>query len=252
MRSTTAGEIPLYQVVADAIRAKISSGELPPGARVPTEHDLIHEYRVSRNTVRLALNHLEAEGLITAGRGRAGRVVRRRDLITVHVAPGPTGLHPGEVDAFVAEMRSQGFEPSQRIEVAIVPAPELVSQRLGLPPHTTVVVRRRLRFVDGEPCSIADSFFPYELVKDTPLMQPADIQPGVVAWLAEHGKPQNRYVDEVSTKMPEPEDAQRLKLGHGVPVLIQNRIHYVDDEPTWVTRIVLRGDRHRVVYSLPG
>lgn len=256
VRPTTAGEAPLYQEVADALRAKISSGELAPGQRVPTEHELIADYQVSRNTVRLALNQLATEGLISSGRGRAGRVVRRRDLITIKVSPGFRDQHgqprQAEVDAFVAQMRSQGFEPSQRIEVAMVRAPELVLRRLDLSPDTTVVVRRRLRQVDGVPCSIADSYFPYEIARDTPIMQPDDIQPGVIAWLAEHGWAQDHYVDEISTRMPEPEDARRLRLGQGVPVLIQNRIHYVKDKPAWLTRIVLRGDRHRVVYELPG
>ena len=250
MRSTSVGESPLYQAVADALRAKIRCGELAPGDRVPTEHDLIAEYDVSRNTVRLALNQLAAEGLITAGRGRAGRVVRRRDLITVRVAPALRSGHPREVDAFISEMRSQGFEPSQQIEVAMERPSPLVADRLHLAPDTIIVVRRRLRFVDGEPCSIADSYFPYPLVKDTPVMQPDVIQPGVIAWLAEHGTVQQRYVDEVSTRMPEPDETRRLRLGQGVPVLIQNRIHYVADHPAWLTRIVLRGDRHRVVYDI--
>ncbi|MGH3647668.1 MAG: GntR family transcriptional regulator, partial [Micromonosporaceae bacterium] len=177
-----------------------------------------------------------------------------RDLITIHVAPVPANGQPrlGEIDAFVTEMRSQGFEPSQQIEIAMERAPGLVADRLGLARDATMVVRKRLRFVDGAPCSIADSYFPYEMVKDTPVMSPTDMQPGVVSWFAEHGRVQSRYVDELSTKMPEPGEAQRLQLGQGVPVLIQNRTHYLEDAPAWVTRIVLRGDRHRIVYDLPG
>ncbi|MGH3715206.1 MAG: GntR family transcriptional regulator [Micromonosporaceae bacterium] len=254
MPAAAIGDTPLYQGVADALRSQIRSGQLAPGARVPTEHELMDSYDVSRSTVRLALNLLSAEGLITAGRGRAGRVVRRRDLITLHVAPESAQGQPGlaEIDGFVAEMRDQGFAPSQHIEIAMERAPELVAARLGLPADATVVVRKRLRYVDGAPCSIADSYFPYEMVKDTPVMSPADIQPGVVSWFAERGRPQSRYVDEVSTKMPEPDEAHRLQLGQGVPVLIQNRTHYLQDAPAWVTRIVLRGDRHRIVYDLPG
>lgn len=252
MPAAATGDTPLYQELADALRTQISSGRLAPGARVPTEHELMATHDVSRSTVRLALNLLAAEGLITAGRGRAGRVVRRRDLITIHVSPQPGAPRLGEIDEFVTELRSQGFAPSQKIEIAMQRAPELVADRLDLPGDTLVVVRRRLRFVDGAPCSIADSYFPYEMVKDTPVVQPGDIQPGVVSWFAEHGRVQSRYVDEVSTKMPEPDDAYRLQLGQGVPVLIQNRTHYLGDAPAWLTRIVLRGDRHRIVYDLPG
>jgi GntR family transcriptional regulator len=248
--SSPLGGTPYYQAVADALRAKISSGELMPGDRIPTEQELIAEYEVSRNTVRLALNQLTAEGLVTPGRGRAGREVRKRDLITVHVPETRNDLRATQIDGFIAEMRSQGFKPGQQIEVGMVRAPQLVANRLGLKPGTIVVARRRLRLVDDVPCSIADSYLPYELAKDTPIMEPEDIEQGMISWLAERGKVQTRYIDEVSTRMPEPEDVRRLRLEHGVPVLIQNRIHFVAEEPAWVTRIVLRGDRHRVVYEI--
>jgi Transcriptional regulators len=137
-----------------------------------------------------------------------------------------------------------------QIEVGMVQKPE-IAKRLELPPDTTLVVRRRTQFLDGVACSIADSYYPYELVKQTPIMEPRDIKPGVIAWLAEHGWVQNRYVDEVSTRMPEPDEAVRLGLGSGIPVLIQIRTGYADRKPVRVTRTVLRSDRHRIVYELP-
>ncbi|MGH3741620.1 MAG: GntR family transcriptional regulator [Micromonosporaceae bacterium] len=247
------GEIPLYQVVAQALRKKIRAGQLAQGSRVPTEHELMKDYEVSRNTVRLALNVLTSEGLIMAGRGRAGRVVRRRELVTIHVAQVESNSqHHGQEDApFEDEMHRQGFEPSTEIEIGMVPAPDLISDRLNLPPDTTVVVRRRTRHLDGVACSIADSYYPYDIVKDTAIMQPHAVKPGVTALLAEQGWVQDRYMDEVSTRMPEPDEARRLGLGSGVPVLFQIRTGYVGARPIRLTRTVLRGDRHRIVYELP-
>ena len=251
MPAGTVGETPLYQVVAEALRAKIRASELRPGDRLPTEHELMEQYRVSRNTVRLALNLLTAEGLVTGGRGRAGRVVRLRELITIHVAHVDDPGQANEDRPFIDAVHDHGFQPTQEIEVGLRRAPDDIAEKLGLPRDATVVLRSRLRFLDHDACSVADSYYPYDLVKDTAIMEPHDIKPGAIALLAERGWVQNRYVDEVSTRMPTPDEARRLGLSSGIPVLFQIRTGYVNDQPIRVTRTMLRGDRHRLVYELP-
>lgn len=51
------------------IRAKINSGELKPGARLPTEQRMTEEHGVSRTVVREAVTRLAADGLVTARQG---------------------------------------------------------------------------------------------------------------------------------------------------------------------------------------
>lgn len=65
-----------YRQIADDLCAQIETGELAPGAAVPSEAELRERYRASRNTVRQALAVLQGEGLIVAEHGR-GRFVRR-------------------------------------------------------------------------------------------------------------------------------------------------------------------------------
>jgi DNA-binding GntR family transcriptional regulator len=57
-----------------AIRAQIAEGEFPPGSTLPSEAALCRQYKVSRNTLRRALDELAADGLLVAQPGR-GRVV---------------------------------------------------------------------------------------------------------------------------------------------------------------------------------
>jgi GntR family transcriptional regulator, transcriptional repressor for pyruvate dehydrogenase complex len=70
--TTARGAIPAYQVLADALRARILSGELKPGQRLPIEPDLSAQYGVSRSTVREALRVLASQNLVTTTRGVAG------------------------------------------------------------------------------------------------------------------------------------------------------------------------------------
>lgn len=66
--------MPLYQQVADLIRQRIASGELPPGYQVPSEHELVDEHGVSRITATKALKLLRDDGLIYTLQGRGSFV----------------------------------------------------------------------------------------------------------------------------------------------------------------------------------
>ena len=67
--------IPLYQQLADRIAEQIRSGVYPPGAKIPSEHQLAQEHKIGRPTVRQALDALVKKGLIQKRRG-AGTFVK--------------------------------------------------------------------------------------------------------------------------------------------------------------------------------
>ncbi len=55
--------VPPYQQVAGFLRAQIESGELGPGARLPSIDGLIEEYGIARATARKARQIILDEGL---------------------------------------------------------------------------------------------------------------------------------------------------------------------------------------------
>ncbi len=57
------GPVPPYLQLAEIIRERIRTGELPPGARI-VESDITEEFEVARNTARRALAVLRDDGLI--------------------------------------------------------------------------------------------------------------------------------------------------------------------------------------------
>jgi GntR family transcriptional regulator, transcriptional repressor for pyruvate dehydrogenase complex len=63
---------PAYQLLADELRADITSGRLQPGERLPPEPELCTKTGVSRSTVREALRLLASQHLIVTTRGVTG------------------------------------------------------------------------------------------------------------------------------------------------------------------------------------
>ncbi|WP_328924922.1 UTRA domain-containing protein [Streptomyces sp. NBC_00190] len=123
--------------------------------------------------------------------------------------------------------------------------------RLRIDPQVALtVVRERVRFVDHEPYAPADSYFPEELVRGTPLMKPEDVSaPGGV--LAASGLFRVRYVDEITVRMPTGVESERLDLPAGTPVAVHTRTgHDKDDRPLRVMVTTLPGDRHVIRYDL--
>lgn len=68
---------PLYLQLAAEFRRHLDSGVWPVGHQVPPLEELMRTYQVSRMTLRNALGVLEADGLISRGRGKGTFVEKR-------------------------------------------------------------------------------------------------------------------------------------------------------------------------------
>ncbi len=72
--------MPIHRQIAEEVRRQISSGELRPGQKIPSERQIAIQFNASRATVRTALQHIEQEGLITRRDRRSAIVTIKRDL----------------------------------------------------------------------------------------------------------------------------------------------------------------------------
>lgn len=68
----------LAEQVADHLRERILSGELPDGSLLPKEDQLRSEYAVSKPSLREAMRILESEGVLSVRRGNAGGAIVHR------------------------------------------------------------------------------------------------------------------------------------------------------------------------------
>src|ERR1700752_2213116 len=95
---------PLYERVESVLAADIADGNLPPEAQLPPEEGLIERFKVSRTTVRKAIQNLIGRGLVEVRRGR-GTFVTQPKI--------PQELT--ELTGFVEDMRALGRPPTARL-----------------------------------------------------------------------------------------------------------------------------------------
>jgi GntR family transcriptional regulator len=245
---------PRYHRIADDLRGQIERGELEAGEQLPTEFELVERYEASRNTVRLALRRLTEEGLIIAGQGR-GSFVRRSltPAIWDWSVLESRARHKSDDngDQWASIVAESGRQPRQEVRVSIRRPSAEVAERLQLDADTALtVVRERVRIVDQDPYALADSYFPEELVRGTPLMLPEDVSaPGGV--LASVGLVQARYRDEITVRMPTRAEIEKLSLPSATPVAVHMRTGYdANDRPLRVMITILPGDRHVIRYDV--
>ncbi|WP_333772891.1 GntR family transcriptional regulator [Streptomyces sp. IBSBF 3136] len=106
------------QEIADTLRARIRTGELKAGERLPTQAELAEEFGVERGAVRQALRALADDGLLSdVSKGSPPRVA---GPAPARDEPQPTmvGLAPRLTEAFSA--------PHVRIDAACLTAQSLI------------------------------------------------------------------------------------------------------------------------------
>lgn len=245
---------PLHAQLAMTLREAIERGDFSPGERLPAERDLAERYNASRTTVRLALSTLKSQGLIGSGQGQGTYVRKRRPILVLASRQDERGRRDETGAAtFNAEIARQGRIGRQDIyEVEVVPADAEPAAWLDVEEGTSLLVRRRVMLVDEEPYQLGDSYYDYELVKDTKIAGAAPIEEGVITVLERaHGAPVHYFLDDLSFRMPTPREAELLDLGPGVPVVRVVRVAYDDnDRPLEAFDQLLAGDRHTLRYQV--
>ncbi|QLE71885.1 UTRA domain-containing protein [Streptomyces rectiverticillatus] len=107
-----------------------------------------------------------------------------------------------------------------RIEVTEKPAPEHVASALGLTPESAVCVRSRRFVLDGRPVLLSVSYLPAGLVAGSPITREDTGPGGSYARLAELGAAPVRFREEIRCRMPSGDEADRLGLASGTPVIL--------------------------------
>jgi len=115
---------------------------------------------------------------------------------------------------FSAQMREQGHTSRQEIlEVATVPAPTEIAERLGIEEGADVVMRWLRFLVDDKPVQLVKVYYEPRLVAGSRLERPVMIPDGVHAELRRLGVQMTRFVEDFTgARLPDPDEERALQL----------------------------------------
>ncbi|WP_413799987.1 GntR family transcriptional regulator [Streptomyces iranensis] len=241
----------LHERIAADLRDEIMSGDLPPGAKLPSTAQLKERFTASNATVQKALQLLKDEGL-AVGRAGAAVTVREHRQRTMRPASYMAPAAPGEPYRWISEAAAghQARGSSRLLDVTEIRPPADVAEALRLPEDGTALMRAQVLLLDDEPVELVKSYYPLELARGTAMMDRRKIKGGTPALLAELGHPPRLSVDKVSARVPTQEQYTALGLPGNLPVLRTLRVVYSDDErPIEATVMAKAGHLYELQYE---
>lgn len=199
-----------WRQIRDRIAAEIASGQLAPGAQLPTETDLCDRFGAGRHSVRRAVQALAVEGKLRVVQGR-GTFVESAPLIRYAI---------GRRTRFRQNLLDQGLAPSgEHLAAETLAAPDAVAEAMGLPPGAPVHRLMRRGLADGVPVSLSLSWFPADLFPDFIERRLAGLSVtetyaalGIADYFRKH--------TEIYARRPDRDEARRLLQHPDQPVLV--------------------------------
>ncbi|MGI9233888.1 MAG: histidine utilization repressor [Woeseiaceae bacterium] len=232
---------PRYQQLKDLIIGRISSGELRPSDRVPSENELVESMSVSRMTANRALRELNDEGYVrrVAGRG-------------TFVSDFRSQSHLLEVRNIADEIRQRGHTHSSRvIRNSLQHARGEVAKALHVEQGTDVFHLLLVHSENDVPIQLEDrhvlaSFAPHCHEQDFTAITPSAYLTSIA--------PLQEAEQVVRAGLPNRAVKEYLQFGDDEASLVVIRRTWSDGRPVTFARLHHPGSRYELTghYTPPG
>ncbi len=204
---------PLYQQLQRALRDAIENGVIAPDDALPPERDLAEMLKVSRITVRKAIDELVDDGLLIRKQGSGTFVSNRVEK------------NFAKLTSFSEDMRARGREPRSvwlnRAEGTVTPEESLT---LRSSPGTPVFRFHRIRYADDAPMALE-----YATVLADCLTSLDAVQSSLYEALEKEGNRPVRALQRLRAVLLTADQAKLLKAQERDPGLLVARVGYLKD-----------------------
>lgn len=233
--------VPRYEMIKNALKERIVSGELRGGDRLPSEKALMDRFRVSRVTIRQALDALHHEQLIESQQGRGHFVKKPAVVQTLTTYQG-----------LQESLSSTGLDVRSRvIGSRELPAGKKVADALGIDIGEEVLELRRIRYLNRDPASYEIIFFARHFGNRL-LREDLTRRDLVDVIETEMGLRIGAADIRIGVSMPQTEVREPLKLDDGAPVLmIERTVYAADSRPLHYEYIYARADAYQFHLHVP-
>lgn len=214
VRLDRSSPVPLWFQTAQGLEELIVEGALPPGSRLDNEISLSERLRLSRPTVRRAMEHLVDRTLI----------VRRRGVGTTVVQP--RFRRPLTLSSLYDDLEKSGQQPRTDVWAnEAVPADAGVAEALGLEEGAEVVHLVRLRSSGEQPIALLTNYLPAGIAD---LSTEEVERTGLYELLRRQGVVLQAATQTVGARRATAQEARTLAESRGAALLTMQRTAYDD------------------------
>ena len=238
-------DTPRYRQIADRLAGRIQDAQ--PGVRLPSEHELVRHFAVSRATATQALRELEQRGLVYRRQGRGTFVAEPDRAVRSNRA--------SSLPSFSEDLRAAGHVTSERVlSIGRAPCPPEIASSLGLGPRDEAWRIERSIVSDGEPVVHLSSWLPvarYPRI-DRDEVERSSLYEHLVQMAGPDGRPS--VADEHWSAAQAPaETARHLELVRHAAVMRVVRTAYLPDgTPAAHVISYVRGESFAVAIRIGG
>jgi GntR family transcriptional regulator len=233
--------VPLYHQLKEIIKEHIENSSWKAGDKIPSEHQLMREYNVSRNTAKRAIEDLVNEGILYRVQGTGTFVNKPK------IEHSLSGFY-----SFSQVLKEKGLNPKDIIlEIKVEPANQKIAKALHIQNNDEVVVLKRLRCANDEPIILESSYLPKALIHDVNQLDRVGERPLYDVLSEQFGITVTSAKETFEPVLIMDVEAIQLGVKEGNPALLLERIAFNDKkQPIEFCKSIVRGDRCRFYTEL--
>jgi GntR family transcriptional regulator len=223
--------VPMHTQIREIIRRRVLDGTYAPHSQMPSESQMMEAFSVSRITIRQALGDLQKEGLIFKVPGKGSFVAKPKAFQSL-----------SRLQGFGEAMGPSGYETfSQVLSTRKVAATEVVARRLQIGVGTPVFEIQRLRYLNREPISVDQSYFPLSIGER---LAQEDLPTRDIFVILENDFGLHLTHADVQIEAISADEflARQLRIDEASPLLRIERLTYADEQPVDFEFLYYRGD----------
>jgi GntR family transcriptional regulator len=222
--------IPLHLAISEQLRDRILAGLYQPGDQLPSEHQLMSEFEVSRITARRAIANLTQQGLVTVRRGKGG-FVSSQQKVTYSLSSPLMFLD--------ADIERQGVEVTVKtLMFEAVTAPLEVQEILK---SAIAYFQKKVLLFNGIPGCVDIT---YILPKFGSAYGEDLLRQMTFTTLEQHGISIEKIDAVIECTQADYETSEQLEVPLGHPLIVYQHTAYTDQECAIVHgKSISRGDR---------
>jgi GntR family transcriptional regulator len=219
------GRTLLADRLRDELLEEISSSQLQPGSKLPSEGELAKRFNVSRATVREAVRGLVEAGYVSRRRGSGSYVTERRRM--------PHGLDA--TLSYLAMIETAGARAGMRVLQAAFEPCGPDDAPLQLKPRESVLAVERVRTADDQPVIYSLDRIPARLLPTDLNLQ--NLDPSLFALLSSSGHAADHATATLRAVASTSQTAKVLGVRRGRPLLYIEEVDYGrDGTPVMLSR----------------